>query len=286
MSLRLTPTLLIAALATTCGAATADQEPPSNMEWTVDFENQKLGPYTLDNIKSDWSNLPLSNINGIPLSEQSPLRASIVQTANGNALEILYPAKSYGLGTGSGASFEVALPPRDEYTLTYNVEFQPLEDGTFDWKRGGKLPGLSGGSHPSGGKYRPDGFTTRYMWGRRGDLVLYAYWLKQQSIVGDDGHNYGEALPLNHHFKPGQTYELKQHIKLNTPGQPNGLMEIWVDGELKYKHSGLVFREAGASWAIDQFYFCSFHGGNNADWAPPRDNRVRFDSIYVSSPTE
>lgn len=91
---------------------------------------------------------------------------------SGPVLQVTYPkggsgssgsgVQFYSLWNSTGATFKTML-------LTYEVAF----DLTFDWVRGGKLPGLRGGPDPNAcdGGSQSDGtcFSTRIMWRTSGD---------------------------------------------------------------------------------------------------------------------
>src|SRR5262245_52668249 len=83
-------------------------------------------------------------------------------------------ARNAGRPAGGGQFYaDLGMAPRDSLHLRYSVRFP---DG-FNFVKGGKLPGLFGGSVGSGGRV-PDGtngFTTRLMWRKHGDGEVYAY---------------------------------------------------------------------------------------------------------------
>src|SRR4029434_11179213 len=77
--------------------------------------------------------------------------------AHGNALKIVYPAKSGSIAcvmdnqcvTEGGLVFRAPLPQGNTIAsvlLSYWLKF----DKDFDWVKGGKLPGLCGGECPTG----------------------------------------------------------------------------------------------------------------------------------------
>ena len=92
-----------------------------------------------------------------------------VTNATDPVLQITYPAGSYSGGTG-GAQWYTQWKSSDGSTfnsmlLSYELAF----DSDFDWVKGGKLPGLRGGSDAFGcsGGTQPTGgdcFSTRLMW--------------------------------------------------------------------------------------------------------------------------
>jgi hypothetical protein len=96
----------------------------------------------------------------------------------GTVLRTSYPEGSASRGVDGapegGMQAYMALPePVEVLDLTYQVRFP---EG-FDFVKGGKLPGLYGGTEHSGGD-TPDGtngLSTRYMWRTGGEGEVYAY---------------------------------------------------------------------------------------------------------------
>jgi hypothetical protein len=52
--------------------------------------------------------------------------------------------------------------------------------------------------------------------------------------------NIGEASPV----RPGQWDTLKVYFRVNTPGESNGIVRMWVNGELKLEHTSVNLRES------------------------------------------
>lgn len=235
---------------------------------SVDFESNKLGEYKQESIAKDWPGLNWEHLYG---------RGEIVDEAensHGKVLQIFYPKGGVGPGEGGG-QFEVKLPPTDEYWLSYDVKFV---DG-FDFRKGGKLPGLTsgggkytGGVHPGNG----EGWSARYMWRREGKAVIYFYWVENQGDWGMDLELNGEK------FQPGTWHRLTQHIKINSPEKADGFMEVWFDGRKSLVKNDIRFR-IGDQGRIDSIYFSTFHGGNSKDWGPRVDCFVQFDNFVLST---
>jgi hypothetical protein len=101
---------------------------------------------TLDYVTSNWAttNKNVYGINNIGFV-QDPI------AGNGTVLKVNYPMGSFapvGTKTNSGIPGGVefySMPDNSMYNaalLTYDLAFDP----TFDWVKGGKLPGIFGGS--------------------------------------------------------------------------------------------------------------------------------------------
>ena len=231
-----------------------------------DFEGSGSGAYTAQALRRDWRGLEWANLLG---------RAEIVGDAQqGNVLRVSYPQGGVG-PSQTGGQFVVNIPPADEYTLTYKVRF---EEG-FDFRLGGKLPGLtSGGSKYTGGRHPDDGdgWSARFMWREDGAAEVYLYYVDMQT-------QWGEQLPLQGVvLEPGKWIELKQRIRINSPDGSDAQIQAWVDGKLVMEKSGFRLR-LGDQGQIDSFYFSTFHGGNTEEWGPLNDSFVRFDDFEVEA---
>lgn len=229
----------------------------------VDFSASPVGPYHDAQARREWPGLQWVSLRN---------RAAIVADAEavgGKCLRIGYPSGSVGPGQGGG-QFRVKLPPREEYYLAYRLKF---EDG-FDFRRGGKLPGLCGGRANTGGD-RPtgDGWSARYMWGRGGRMTIYLYHMDQRTKFGD-------GISLDVRLEPGRWYQLVQRIKVNTPERYDGQLQVWLDGREVLNRDDIRYRNVHGAM-VDVFYFSTFHGGSSADWGPQRDSFTRFDAFRI-----
>ena len=232
----------------------------------VTFNNDQPGKYTKDMLKKDFPMLNWQSLFD---------RASIVKDAReerGNVLRVEYPRGSVGPQEG-GVQFLVTLPKSEELWLSYYVKF---EKG-FDFRLGGKLPGLTSGEGKYTGGNKPnkgEGWSARYMWRKHGEGVIYLYYI-------DMPGKWGENIKLEFYFKPGKWHKLVQHVKLNTNSKTNGVLEVWIDGVKKLSRDDIRLRLKDRG-LIDSFYFSTFHGGNNKDWAPHVKSVALFDDIVVS----
>lgn len=198
------------------------------------------------------------------------------------ALRVRYPADSASQLAAStadtphgGAQYYLSCTngPSDEAYLRYFVRF---EKG-FDFVKGGKLPGLYGGRVTSGRKI-PDGtngFSTRYMWRTNGAAEVYAYL--PTSVA------HGTSLGRGDWVWPTDVWtEVQQHVRLNTPGHADGVVQVWLNGVQVLNQTDLTFRSS-ADLQIDGLFFSTFFGGGDATWATPRDQYTDFADFTVSS---
>ncbi len=198
----------------------------------------------------------------------------------GRILRVHYPKGSAspqvsreGAPLGGAQAYIVpsSSAPADALHLRYHVRFP----AGFDFVKGGKLPGLYGGVATSGGRV-PDGtngFSTRYMWRRRGDGEVYAYLPTSR----EHGTSLGRG---SWRFAPGRWQALEQEVILNSPGSDDGRVRVWVDDRLVLDRDRLRFRDT-ASLRIDGLFFSSFFGGGDESWSTPFDTYVDFARFSV-----
>ena len=245
------------------GMALTGKETEPRNKIQVDFDAHPDGAYEMRIFRRDWENAFLGKFHQ---------RASIVAESKGKSLRVAYPRGALGPNEGGG-HFRERLAPRRTYRLSYRVLF---EEG-FDFRRGGKLPGLGGGKANTGGrKPTGDGWSARYMWGEAGKLDLYLYHLDQKT-------NYGERIELKAKAVLGQWLKLSQTVQVNAPGKADGRIQVWVDEKLALDRKKLRLRgKVGPQVAlVDQFLFSTFHGGSTKDWAPTRTSHARFDDFLI-----
>ncbi|MCW2873697.1 polysaccharide lyase [Actinacidiphila oryziradicis] len=202
-------------------------------------------------------------------------------SALGRLLRVRYPARSasptvtrqYHDPEG-GAQLYLALRsgPTATLHLRYYVRFPP----EFDFVKGGKLPGLYGGS-VTGGRHIPDGsdgLSTRYMWRKGGTAEVYAYL--PTSVEHGTSLGRGEWL-----WPTGRWTCVEQAVHLNTPGRADGSVTVFLDGARVLRSAGLEFRSTGRL-AIEGVFFSTFFGGSDPSWATPRTQHTDFAAFAVS----
>lgn len=172
-----------------------------------------------------------------------------------------------------GTQFYMRLDnPAETLYLQYYVLLQP----GFNFVKGGKLPGLFGGTVTSG-QHIPDGtngFSTRYMWRRGGAGEVYAYLPTSQ----DHGTSLGRG---SWSFTAGQWTAIEQQIHLNTPGHNDGSLTVWINGQQVFSQGHLIYRTTN-QLAIDGLFFSTFFGGGDPSWASPTNQHADFAAFTFS----
>src|SRR5262249_51620933 len=129
--------------------------------------------------------------------------------------------------------------------LAYGV----LLPADFDFHRGGVLPGIRGMDDTAS---TSDAFTQAIVWqasGRGG--VTSKVELGGQTRTGR-----ADEEPFI--FPAGRWVKIEQEVVLNAPGQADGILRVWIDGDLVVERTDMTFRtnpKVGiAGVAADVFY--------------------------------
>jgi hypothetical protein len=91
------------------------------------------------------------------------------------------------------------------------------------------------------------------------------------------GHKSG-ITPI---FGPGHDnrgYCIEAHVKLNDPGQSNGIQEFWIDGQLKASRKDLDFVRSYVVYGINAIFFENYWNSGS-----PTQQERYFDNIVVST---
>lgn len=226
----------------------------------VNFDQYPDGPYTDANLVRDFGNI----------FEVSPDEIARHQIEKG-ALKLTLKA---GALTEGGFIGVTKLDPHDEYTFSFRVKFAP----DFEWVKGGKLHGLSGGKGYAGGQSAADGkgWSVRVMWGAKGRLYPYVY---HPDMPGKYGDTFGSTLAF---AKPDQWYSITYYIKTNTRDRRDGVLRIDIDGKTLLEKTDLRFATVEGYHAVDQLRWSCFFGGSGDDWRPTKDNVIHFDDFRLN----
>ena len=249
-----------------------------------DFEDDPVGTYTTANLAADW-NSPNWN-DGV---DEGRVSITADPDAFGNkSLVVMYEE---GETTGSKSQWKLDLDAGyEELFLTYRMRF----DEGFDFVRGGKLPGLIGGAGNTGGD-RPngtDGWSARMMWRTdgssgsqlptdRANIVQYVYHPDQPSTFGQDYRWDDNSTGDWKAFDSDVWYHFQHRVVMNTPGENDGVIQAWLDGELVMDVQDIRFRDV-ASLQIDQMYFSTFFGGSSEIWEASRDEFAYYDDFVIA----
>lgn len=159
--------------------------------------------------------------------------------------------------------------------LTYSVKLP--ED--FEFGQLGTLPGLFG--MPAEGAPKPKSetgtggrFATRYVWRDSGAAEVNTRLAGQIETMGDAIERGKIRLPR------GEWVRLEQEVVLNTPGQADGVLRVWVDGSLIADRRNMAFREDEATSIAGVTVDVHF-GGQGPGGSAPKDTFVLLTPFEV-----
>ncbi len=239
--------------------------------WLINFDDHSAGKYSWFQHYLDWSG---------PKWQMGRNLVSVVEgdeAYSGKSLKLRYPK---GISSCKGRKrcifWPVNLGVKLE-KLYYGYRFKLDKD--FDFIKGGKLPGISGGKANAGGRVPSgkDGWSVRMMWNDEGRLVQYVYHPDQPG-------KYGDVMFFDDNKKPierGLWHTIQTLVVLNTPGKKNGRIVTWLDGKKVLEKNGMRFRDV-KGLKINRFQFVSFYGGYGPDWAPQKDEFSYIDDVRFS----
>ena len=207
-----------------------------------------------------------------------------------NLLEVTY--KAGDVGSASGITFH-AQPqgfPATEATLRYQVFF-PAD---FEWRQGGKLPGMYiGGIGASGGNWSRDCGSVRVVFKEGGAAVAYIYVPLQvcdnkndrDALDKVEGAAFKEVVQHTSKgshvwrdgsagtFKPGAWNDVAVRVKMNAPHKKDGVLEMSINGHT----SSLPFVwRTSLQTKIEGIAFATFFGGSTRDAAAPQGAKAKF----------
>ena len=167
----------------------------------------------------------------------------------------------------------MALGARDDATLTFQVRF-PVG---FEWVKGGKLPGLCGGTCWTGSNNGPGGWAGRFMWraGGEGEVLFNG------ATTTGYGVDLGRGTGAWYFQADGNWHGVAERVHMNTPGLTDGYIDVIYDGKPVAHFTGIVFRTDYATHA-DSLMFSTFFGGHDSTWAPSTDQRIDFSSFRLT----
>lgn len=113
----------------------------------------------------------------------------------------------------------------------------------------------------------------------RGGLRSYLYHFNRSENCGD-----WTLFSAGHRFMPvNQWTRLTQHFKINTPGQANGFVEFYFDGDLALRESNMEWRGNVSSNTarIDLATMRPFRGGGSEKWTVNDETKLQFSDFFV-----
>ena len=275
----------------------------SSLSMSVKFQKNNWNEYKVGaspDVKKDfnapWDGCTGFRLDGKPCASGAGDHGAIKSNPGGsdNVMRVLYLKGKYASASGGQFYKDVKLGTQGQ------LDYEVYIPSNFDWRKGGKLPGLYGGNKEcSGSKVLPNGqncFSTRLMWREGGIGEVYMYipfkentdsFCKQCAYPVADkcsalsGAEYCAWGRGSFRFKAGSWNRVRQTITLNTPGKQDGKFELFINGNKVASHSNVVYRTT-ASMTLSGMLFSTFFGGDSSSYAPRSDQELMFRGIKIS----
>ena len=197
-----------------------------------------------------------------------------------------------------GPALRIAVPKGEHYgtSIQYRFKEQLGEESESiyfryylrlgdDWnpKRGGKLPGIAGTYGEAGWGGRPargdDGWSARGLFrGRENGRTPVGFYCYHADMTGKYGSGWVWDREQRGYLENNRWYCIEQHVRLNTPGENDGVLRAWVDGRLAFEKTDVRFRDV-KRLKIETIWLNIYHGGR---WTAESDHHLYIDDVVIS----
>lgn len=196
-------------------------------------------------------------------------------------------------GSHLGVDALLELPDQSEEAW---IQYCILFSESWQASVGGKLPGFAGksgwwsggqGGKPSNGR---NAWSARMLYGKYEPetktipLGQYVYHTDQGKIskYGDPEwwtQKDNRPISASARAQRNQWVSIKQHVKVNSQGKHDGVIEGWVDGKLVYSRDNYHFSNSSKHRMISKFWLDVYYGGGDT---ANSDQVVFFDQFNYS----
>ncbi|ARU56174.1 hypothetical protein OLMES_2101 [Oleiphilus messinensis] len=223
-----------------------------------------------------WKDLSPNNIVGAKTTIRSGSPTTVAEVTIG---------KNANLGVTANQYFkDIAGRELNEAYFQYSIM---LGDNWSSEQGGGKLPGLAGTYNVAGwGGRQADGYNGWSMRGLFRNTVLsgyvsvtpvgfYAYHAEMDGKYGEHWVWVGRDFTG---FEKRKWYVVEQHIRMNSIGLADGIIEAWVDGQPVFSRTDVVFRKT-EQLKLERVWLNIYHGGVARS---QQDQDVYIDNLIVA----
>ena len=200
---------------------------------------------------------------------------------DGPAFRVHYSPGDLGGGSQVYDFVEAGHGEQDDvyfrYYLRFADDFIPIVDG-------GKMPGISGDNSVCGNGGSPaDG---KCGWTLRGSFIhamaednplfpsqvvgTYAYHGLMEGDYGDGWRWNSNGLGV---IELSRWVCIEQHVRVNTPGESDGVLEVWIDGHPAYTKDDVFLRDVPpytieGNLGVRKIWSNHYHGGTSPTTVP------------------
>lgn len=201
------------------------------------------------------------------------------EALEGNALRIkVREDRHYGNSFSYYFQRQTGEEPEEVY-FRYYLRFAD------DWNPalGGKLPGISGTYWRAGwGGRRPDGtdgWSARGLFhGQRDGRTPTGFYCSHVGQPGRWGSEWRWDRNNLGYLENNRWYSIEQYVKLNTPGQNDGIIRGWVNEELAFERTDIRFRDVGTLKIFSIWVNVYYGGGTSAQ----SDHHLYIDNVVIA----
>jgi hypothetical protein len=154
----------------------------------------------------------------------------------------------------------------------------------------GKLCGVYGGGDAWGGTVAgklgcrlAGGWSSRLTHGRLDRVDLYSYHQNRDTTCHSNGKQFGKTFISRQKLTYGRWATFRQEIVMNTPGNSNGVVRLWMGGSKLMDVGGLMYQQKSDSYGIKGWSIWSALGGscNSSSFFPKSDISVWYRDLRV-----
>ncbi|KAJ7704483.1 polysaccharide lyase family 14 protein [Mycena rosella] len=248
--------------------------------------------FPVSNSVAEWTTLPgapgaltLSDATLKPFKVMSGTTHDYVAAPDGKlAMEAIYPKGLYKEPRG-GSSFYAPGPDTVDFTTARELTFgySIMFPQGFQFVKGGKLPGIY-----------PTCFSARLMWRPQGAGELYTYlpdpsdpkYAANEKLCtmpqSQCNPTYGASISRGAFtFPTGEWLTVSERMKLNTAGQADGELELFVGGKSVISATWIIIRDSDEG-RMRGIQFQTFFRSATADWASPVNQTAFFTDFSVA----
>jgi hypothetical protein len=166
-------------------------------------------------------------------------------------------------------------------------------DGLHCWSLRSKFRDCYGGS--AGSACATRGATTRfghyaYFVGSRDFWGVSGYWDSNSydQSTGDGGTCRTVASNMycglgNGGLLAGRWYRIEMHVKMNTPGRADGILEGWLDGQTVFVKTNMIYRLPGHDDLHVRTMWLNVHTGGDVPNGNCRDQKIWLDQMVLAT---
>jgi len=165
-------------------------------------------------------------------------KASVVSDKNQPSPTAISVAVGGSVATDTVASF-YWMPNGSDKAVSACLSYDFMLPAGFDYSRGGRLPGMFGGFFSGLSSPNPKSLGLRLVWNELGQLGLEGV----TAVVPDQAEEQTKLrYQAEFELPRGRWVHVEQEVTMNKPGHNNGVLRLWIDGQLKLEDTTLAWR--------------------------------------------